>query len=106
MEIPMYSKHDLDSVPMTGQYELTEFDQYIEELKFSNLLNHSAAIGIVKQVSNQGTIGLSDMQLKALQLTTEQFVLEHCIKCSRVIVVRAGEEPGFCETCQNDISAE
>lgn len=106
MEIPKYDKHDLEAVPMTGEYALTEFDQYIQELKSSDMLSNSAAIGVVSRVADQGTATLSDAQLKVLELTAKQFPIEHCIRCSEVIVVKAGEEPGFCESCQDFIKAQ
>lgn len=95
MEIPKYDKHDLEAVTMTGEYALTEFDQYIQELKSSDMLSNSAAIGVVSRVADQGTATLSDAQLKVLELTAKQFPVEHCIRCSEVIVVKAGKNPVF-----------
>lgn len=103
MEIPIYSKNDLASANAQGEHGLIEFDQYIQELRSSGLLTHHTAFGIVNLVAQNGTVNLSDSQKNALRITTEQFPMEQCIRCGSIIVVKAGEEPDYCDSCQEFI---
>ncbi|MBO0949458.1 hypothetical protein [Fibrella forsythiae] len=77
----------------------------IVELNSSGYLNHETAIGITQKVIAEGvTAGLTEPQIKALQISINQFPESTCISCSRKRVIKAGDEPDFCYMCKEEIS--
>ena len=103
MEIPIYSKSEIDYAISEGDHSLAEFEEYLNELILDTCLD-DPALGIAKQAIDKGTRGLSDKQIFALKKGVEPYKMEHCSMCNAVMVVGKDDEgPFFCDSCLDRI---
>lgn len=103
MIIPTYKKGQVDYAISQGDHSLSEFEEYLEELITSELIE-GPALGVAKQALSEGTEGLTQKQLNALAAGLSQYDMEHCEGCHAVMAVNPKSEgPHYCENCEDRI---
>jgi hypothetical protein len=96
--IPIYSKQQLVANQMDGDYESSDFANFLSQLCENDIISHPTASGIAMLANEKGTEILSEKQLAILEKVVAPYNNKTCLVCSEKIPLSEvlEENDGLC----------
>lgn len=98
MKYPEYDINELELAEREGNFETTDFSNFIFKLIESDEFEHDTERGIAAFIDSNGTAGLSESQKKVLEIIVSRYDNEECKLCGIKIPLNEvfDDNNGFC----------